>query len=76
MKIYYHMKKMIKEIFTFGDTEIEKKIFYRHGTPIFIFIYSVEKNSKTFDYLYNDHKVKPLHIKLSKTSAYVKSYYG
>ena len=26
------------------------------------------------DYLYNDHKVKPLHIILPKTSAYVRSY--
>ena len=25
-------------------------------------------------YLYNDHKVKPLHIMLPKTSNYVKSY--
>ena len=27
-------------------------------------------------YLYDDHKVKPLHIMLFKTSAYVKSYDG
>ena len=27
-------------------------------------------------YLYNDDKVKPLHIMLSKTSAFVKSYDG
>ena len=27
-------------------------------------------------YLYNDHKVKPLHTMLPKTSAYVKSYDG
>ena len=26
--------------------------------------------------MYNDHKVKPLHIMPSKTSAYVKSYNG
>ena len=26
--------------------------------------------------MYNDHKVKPLHIMLPKTSAYVKSYDG
>ena len=32
-----------------------------------------EKNYKYFtSYLYNDHKVKPLHIMLLKTSAYVK----
>ena len=36
-----------------------------------------EKNYKYFiGYLYNDHKVKPLHIMLPKTSAYVKSYDG
>ena len=27
-------------------------------------------------YLYNDNKIKPLHIMLPKTSAYVKSYDG
>ena len=26
--------------------------------------------------MYNDHKVKPLHLMLSKTSTYVKSYDG
>ena len=36
-----------------------------------------EKKHKYFiDYLYNDHKVKPLHIMLPKTSAYVKCYDG
>ena len=36
-----------------------------------------EKNYKYFiDYLYNDHKVKPLHIMLPKTSACVKSCDG
>ena len=36
-----------------------------------------EKNYKYFiGYLYIDHKVKPLHIILPKTSAYVKSYDG
>ena len=29
-----------------------------------------------YDYLYDDYKVKPLHIMLPKTSAYVKSYDG
>ena len=38
-------------------------------------ISSSEKNYKYFiGYLYNDYKVKPLHIMLPKTSAYVKSY--
>ena len=37
----------------------------------------IKKNYKYFiDYLYNDHKVKSLHIMPSKTSAYVKSYDG
>ena len=27
-------------------------------------------------YLYNDHKIKPLHIMLSKTRSFVKSYDG
>ena len=40
-------------------------------------ISSVGKNHKYFiGYLYNDHKIKPLHIILPKTSAYVKSYDG
>ena len=35
----------------------------------------MKKNYKYFiDYLYNDNKVKSLHIMLPKTSAYVKSY--
>ena len=35
------------------------------------------KNYKYFiGYLYNDHKVKPLHIMLPKRGAYVKSYEG
>ena len=52
------------------DVDIEKvlvsnKILFR------------EKNYKYFiDYLYNDHKIKPLNIMLPKTSAYVKSYDG
>ena len=36
-----------------------------------------KKNYKYFiGYLYNDHKVKPLHIMLPKTTAYVKRYDG
>ena len=36
-----------------------------------------EKNYKYFiGYLYNDNRVKPLHIIFPKTSAYVKSYDG
>ena len=37
----------------------------------------MKKNYKCFTgYLYNDDKVKPLNIMLSKTSSYVKSYDG
>ena len=40
-------------------------------------ISSVEKNYEYFiNHLYNDHKVKPLHIMLFKTSVDVKSYDG
>ena len=36
-----------------------------------------EKNYKYFiGYLYNDHNVKPLHIMVPKTSAYIKRYAG
>ena len=36
-----------------------------------------EKNFKYFiGYLYNDNKVNPIHTMISKTKAYVKSYYG
>ena len=80
---------MGKEILTFGDIEIETKKFYHHQSPILLKnvdieevlvsnkISSGEKNYKYFfGYLYNDYKVKPLHIMLSKTSAYIKSSDG
>ena len=36
-----------------------------------------EKDVKySIGYFYNDHEVKPLHIMLPKTNAYVKSYDG
>ena len=78
---------MGKETLTFGDIEIEKKKF---TTMIVLFfkqdvdigkvlvsskISSGQKNYKYFiGYLYNDHKMKPLHIMFPKTSAYVKRY--
>ena len=80
---------MGKEILTFGDIEIEKNKFYRHKTPIFLKDVDIEKvivsnkislgekNCKYFiGYLFDNHKVKPLHIMLLKTSTYVKSYDG
>ena len=76
---------MGKEILTFGDTEIEKNKFYHHNCPTFLKdvdiekvlmsnkISSGEKNCKYFiGCFYNDHKFKPLHIMLPKTSAYLK----
>ena len=51
-----------------GDVDIEKVVVSNK-------ISFGEKNYKYFiGYLYNDHKVKLLHIILPKTSAYVKSY--
>ena len=79
------------EILKFGDIEIEKNNnrFYRHETPILLKdvdiekvlasnkIFLGEKNYKIFTgYLCDNYKVKPLHIKLPKTSAYVKSCDG
>ena len=79
--------KMGKEILKFGDIKIRKNEFYHNKTPIFLKdvdikkvlvsnkISFVAKNYKYFiGYLYNDHKVKPLHIMLPKASVYKKSY--
>ena len=67
---------MHKEILAFKtpiflkDVDIEKLLLSNK-------IYFGEKNYKYFiGYLYNDHKVKTLHIMIPKTSAYVKSYDG
>ena len=67
------------------NIEIVKNKFYRHKTPILLGdvdiekvlvsnkIPSGEKNCKYFiGYLYDNHKVKPLHLVLPKTSAFVK----
>ena len=77
---------MGKEILTFDDIEIGKKI-YRNKSPIFwedadvekvlvsSKISSPEKNYKYFfGYLKNDHKVKSLNIMLPITIVYLKSY--
>ena len=78
---------MGKKILTFGNIETGKNKFYRHKTLIFLGdvdiekvllskkISFAEKSYKYFiGYLYDNHKVKPLHIILPKTSAYVKCY--
>ena len=82
-------RKIRKEILTFGDIEIEKNKFQCHKSPIFLEdvdiekllvsykISSDEKSYKYFTgYLYNDYKIKPLHIMPSETRAYVRSYDG
>ena len=78
---------MGKQILTFVKTEIEKNKFHRYRTPIFLRdvdikkalvtnkIYFGGKNYKYFiGYLYDNHKVKPLHIMLPKSTTYVKSF--
>ena len=69
--------------------KLKERNFYRHESPIILEdvdiekvlvsnkISSGEKNYKYFMfYLYNDYKVKPLHIMLPKRRAYVKSCDG
>ena len=80
---------MGKKNLTFVYIEIEKNKFYHNKTLISLKDINIqkilvsnnisfgEKNYRYFiGYLYKDHKVKPLHIMLPKTSAYVKSYDG
>ena len=79
---------MGKESLAFGDIKIKEKFT---AIKVLLFSKDVdiekvlvsnkisfgEKKYKYFiSYLYNDHKVKPLHILLSKTSDHVKSYDG
>ena len=77
---------MGKEISTFDNIEIERNKFHCHNNPIFWTevdiekvlvskkVYFGEKNCKYFiGYLYDNHKVKPLHIMLPKTSESKKS---
>ena len=59
----------IKVVFFLEGVDIEKVLVSKK-------IYFGEKNYKyLIGYLYDD-KIKPLHIMLPKTSAYVKSYDG
>ena len=83
IKIYFHIKNG-QELLTFS--EIEKDKFYCSESPVCLKnvdinalipnkICSGEKNYKYFiGYLYDDYKIKSLHIMLLKTRAYVKSY--
>ena len=78
---------MGKQILTFVKSEIEKNKFHRYRTPIFLRDVDIKKalvtnkisfggkNYKYFiGYLYDNHKVKPLHIMLPKSTTYVKSF--
>ena len=80
---------MAKETIMFGNIETEKQNFLCYKSPIFLEdvdidnvvvsdkISSGKRNYRYFiGYLYDDYKIKPLHIMLPKTSAYVKSYDG
>ena len=66
---------MGKEI-VFRDIKIEKNKLYRNKILILLKDVDIENYNQFIGYLYNDNKVKPLHIMLPKTSAYVKSYDG
>ena len=78
---------MGKEILMLGNIEIDKNKFY--GDKTFFYkkdvdaekilvsnkIFFGETNYKHFiGYLYNNNKVRPLHIMLPKAISYVKSY--
>ena len=78
---------MGKQILTFVKTEIEKNKFHRYRTPIFLRDVDIKKalvtnkisfggkNYKYFiGYLYDNHKVEPLHIMLPKSTTCVKSF--
>ena len=79
---------MRKEILTFVNIEIAKNKFYHHKNRIFwemrkyqylkrfLLVNKTTEKKYFTGYLYDNHKVKPLHIMLPKTIAYVKSYDG
>ena len=80
---------MGEETLTFGDVDIEKNNFCGHKCPIISKVVDIvkvigsnktsyaEEYSKYFiGHLYDDCKVKPLHIIFPKTSVYVKSFDG
>ena len=72
--------KMDKESLTFGDLKIEeinftaiKLLFLKKDVDI---ENALASNKMSSDYLYDDYKIKPLHLMLPKMKAYVKSYDG
>ena len=89
MKVYYHILKWVKKFQHLVIFKLKKKN-YCHKNPIFLNDVDIEKVQylkrfirviknykyfkKNYEYLYNDDRVKPLHIMPPKTSTYVKSY--
>ena len=80
---------MVKEVITFGDTEVKKNKFQHcknlvlsedvdnKNMQVSTMVSSGEKINKYFiGYKDDDHKIKPLRIMLWKRSAYVKRYVG
>ena len=80
---------MVKEVITFGDTEVKKNKFQHcenlvlsedvdnKNMQVSTMVSSGEKINKYFiGYKDDDHKIKPLRIMLRKRSAYVKRYVG
>ena len=78
---------MGKENLSFGNMEMKKSKIYRHRVLFFLKDIDDEKvlasnkiclgetNCKYFiGYLSNDNKIRPLHIRLPKTSTYVKRF--
>ena len=77
--------KWVKKFLCLAILKLKKKIFYHYKSPVPLrdidiekvlvskkVFFGKEKTHKYFHYLYNDDKVKPLHIMLPKTSASVK----
>ena len=89
IKFYHHIQKWAKKFNVKRYWNWKKNSFYLRKRPIFLEdvdtekllvsnnISSGEKNyNYLIGYLYNGHKVKPLHIMLPKTSSYVKTCNG
>ena len=67
---------MDKVILTFDIIEVKKNYLHKKALVSNNISFG-EKNYKYFiGYLYNNSEVKPLHIMLPKTSAYLKRYDG
>ena len=81
---------MGKENLKFGDIKIEKNKFYHYRNPVPLrdvddienvlvsnkISFGKENYEYFIGYLYNNNRIKPLHVMLLKTSTYVKSYDG